>query len=161
MSARTTPDRRGSATSSPPLYPAPPITPAAALAAAAGAAPAPEAPPHEASESTAPESTALHQPVGEPPSDSRETRRAMRTARRIRRQVMVGCALVIAVCLILTILIVTIARGRRPGSGVVVPGVALAARAGPAPATSTAATPLTVRPHIVNPDAAASEGEHR
>jgi integral membrane sensor domain MASE1 len=85
----------------------------------------------------------------------------MRAARRIRRQVMVGCALVIAVCLILTILIVTIARGRRPGSGAVVPGVALAARAEPAPATGTAATPLTVRPSIVNLDAAASEGEHR
>jgi len=39
----------------------------------------------------------------------------------------VGCALLVAVCLVITILIVGMARSHNPGAQVVVPGLALAA----------------------------------
>jgi hypothetical protein len=39
----------------------------------------------------------------------------------------VGCALLVAVCLVITILIVGMARSRNPGPQVVVPGLSLAA----------------------------------
>jgi len=45
----------------------------------------------------------------------RETRREVRAARRRRRQLMVVCAAVIAVCLALTILVVSMARQRPSG----------------------------------------------
>jgi hypothetical protein len=152
MSARTTPEGRGSTTSSPPLYPRTSVTPAAALSLAAGTAPAP----------TEPAPTELEppglRPDAEPETESpAETRGALRAARRRRRHVMVGCALVVAVCLVLTLLIVNIARGRRPGSGVV-PVVALAVPTQPA---SRAAPLVTVRSSIVRPDATASEGDNR
>ncbi len=38
-----------------------------------------------------------------------------------------GCALLVAVCLVITILIVGMARSHNPGAQVVVPGLALAA----------------------------------
>jgi hypothetical protein len=100
-------------------------------------------------------------PIREPDISAHpEPRGALRAARRHRRQVMVVCALVIAVCLVLTILIVNIARGRRPDSGVAVPDVVLV-RMTTAPGTLASASPLVLTPPTVNPDAAASEGEHR
>lgn len=157
MSARTTPDGRGSATSSPRLYPPPAPTPSAMVGMAAQAdLDQPGAP-----RTPAPGSVGVAAPIGRPETDTRaEPRRALRAARRQRRQVMVGCALVIAVCLVLTILIVTIARGRRPGSGVVVADIALVQNA-TAPGAGVSAAPLILNRHTVNPDAAASEGEHR
>jgi hypothetical protein len=46
----------------------------------------------------------------------RESRSELRAARRVRRRLMVACALVVAVCVLLTVLIVGLARDRSPGS---------------------------------------------
>lgn len=46
---------------------------------------------------------------------ARETRKEVREARHRRRQLMVACAIVVAACLVLTILIVTMARQRPSG----------------------------------------------
>jgi hypothetical protein len=48
-------------------------------------------------------------------------RRALRAERRTRRNLAILCGLVVAVCLILTILIVDMARNRPPGAGIAVP----------------------------------------
>jgi hypothetical protein len=53
--------------------------------------------------------------VEEPVEVARETRREVREARHRRRQLMVACAVVVAACLVLTILIVTMARQRPSG----------------------------------------------
>jgi hypothetical protein len=45
-----------------------------------------------------------------------EGRRALRAERQDRRRLAVACALVIAVCLVVTILIVGLARSRNPGA---------------------------------------------
>jgi hypothetical protein len=48
-------------------------------------------------------------------------RKALRTARRTRRNLAILCGLVVAVCLVLTILIVDMARNRPSGAGITVP----------------------------------------
>jgi predicted nucleic acid-binding Zn ribbon protein len=55
--------------------------------------------------------------------------RAERAERRQRRRISMGCALLVAVCLVITILIVGMARNRNPGAQVVVPGLSLTAAA--------------------------------
>lgn len=50
-------------------------------------------------------------------------RRARRAARYQRRHLSVGCAVLIAVCLVITILIVGMARNRMPGPQIVVPAL--------------------------------------
>jgi hypothetical protein len=51
----------------------------------------------------------------EPATVHRETRKEVREARRRRRQLMAVCAIVVAICLVITILIVTMARQRPSG----------------------------------------------
>jgi hypothetical protein len=58
-------------------------------------------------------------------------RRAHRAARQQRRHLAVGCAVLIAACLVITILIVDMARSRTPGTQVIVPALAVAAPAHP------------------------------
>jgi hypothetical protein len=48
-------------------------------------------------------------------------RKALRAARRTRRNLAILCGLVVAVCLVLTILIVDMARTRPPGAEITVP----------------------------------------
>jgi len=67
------------------------------------------------------------EPVDQQPRVDR--RRAERAERRQRRRISVGCALLVAVCLVITILIVGMARNRNPGAQVVLPGLASAAPA--------------------------------
>jgi hypothetical protein len=67
-----------------------------------------------------PQSDAPHlnhpEPTDSPPSEPRtDGRRALREARRHRRRLAVGCALLVAVCLVITILIVDLARNRASG----------------------------------------------
>lgn len=64
-----------------------------------------------------------------------DDRRARRAARYQRRHLSVGCAVLIAVCLVITILIVGMARNRTPGPQVVVPALSL-------PAGTAASRPL-------------------
>jgi hypothetical protein len=70
---------------------------------------------------------------------------------------MVACGLVLAVCLVLTVLIVGIARDRRPGPRVVTPGVSL----GTTPAPFAVVPAVSQYQSIEYPGAAAPEGEHR
>lgn len=55
------------------------------------------------------------QQESEPVEAPRETRREVREARRRRRHLLAACAIVVAVCLMLTILVVTMARQRPSG----------------------------------------------
>jgi hypothetical protein len=61
-------------------------------------------------------------PEHPPPVDDRRARRA---ARHQRRHLSVACAVLIAVCLVITILIVGMARNRTPGPQTVVPALSL------------------------------------
>jgi hypothetical protein len=168
MSLRTTPNRTGS-TTSPRLYPASStISPVTAPIPVTGpeTAPAPEmAPAPETAPAPNDASIDLQDPppTADPKPDARaETMRALRIARRRRRHLMMGCAVVIAICVVVTLLIVGIARDRRPGSQVVLSGVAPVV-------WHRAAEPVVNSPHaanaavpsnrsITNPDAQASEG---
>jgi hypothetical protein len=150
MSVRATPTGTGNI-ASPGLYPgSTSTTPSVDIV------PDAEAPPVAPPEAPTPESTdvLVSRQEGEPESRA-ETRRALRTARRQRRHIMVGCAVVIAVCMILTVLIVGIARDRRPGSQVIVPDTSIGAWSQPAQLAAASANPPST-----NPDATASEGEH-
>ncbi len=84
----------------------------------------------------APEADAHGEP-GQLPAAPRTTegRRALREARRERRRLSVWCAVVVAVCLLLTILIVGIARSRSTGPQVVMAAGTLAQPAVPVPAS--------------------------
>ena len=93
--------------------------------AATSAAPLPEPLPETRSEggpgaAAGPE--LLDRPEHPPPLDDR---RARRTARHRRRHLSVGCAVLITVCLVITILIVGMARNRTPGPQTVVPALSL------------------------------------
>ncbi len=157
---RTTPNRTGSTTSSPRLYPPPstiaPVTAPIPVTVPVATPQAPsQAPPATAPED-APEATPDQAAAADPKPDARaETMRALRVARRRRRHLMLVCAVIIAVCVVLTLLIVGIARDRRPGSQVVLAGatpVTWHGVAGPL-ATAVPASRTTT-----NPDAQASEG---
>jgi hypothetical protein len=91
-------------------------------------------------------------PARQPQVDGR---RAHRIARHQRRRISIGCAVLVAVCLVITILIVGMARNRTPGAQVVVPALALAIP----PVDSRPVVP-TVPPNQFR-DATASEGGHR
>jgi hypothetical protein len=77
---------------------------------------------------------------------------------------MLGCAVVIAICLVMTLLIVGIARDRRPGSEVVLNGVVPVAWHGAteplvhADAGHAANIAVLTSRSTTNPDAQASEG---
>ncbi len=81
-------------------------------------------------------------------------RRAQRSARRTRRRLAVACGLVVAVCLVLTILIVNMARNRPSGLDLVPRSVPVAL----GPAVPTQSTTIPVRQ---TRDAPASEGGNR
>ncbi len=81
-------------------------------------------------------------------------RRAQRAARRTRRRLAVACGLVVAVCLVLTILIVNMARNRPSGLDLVPRSVPVAL----GPAVPTQSTNVPVRQ---TRDAPASEGGNR
>ena len=91
-------------------------------------------------------------PPPDPEAGSRVAdRRALRAARRTRRNVAIVCGLVVALCLIITILIVNMARIRTSGPQVVVDPVA----ASIGPPRSAPLPLLSARQSI--PDAPASE----
>jgi hypothetical protein len=81
-------------------------------------------------------------------------RRAQRAARRTRRRLAVACGLVVAVCLVLTILIVNMARNRPTGLDLVPRSEPVAL----GPAVPTQSTTIPVRQ---SRDAPASEGGNR
>ncbi|MGH9078607.1 MAG: hypothetical protein ACRDYE_00760 [Acidimicrobiales bacterium] len=90
---------------------------------------------------------AAPRPAADQPAASRQTRpddrRAQRAARRRRRRLAVWCAVLIAFCLAMTILIVVMAGNRTPGPGVV---------AGPAPvAAPPARAPVSLAALVVPP----------
>ena len=58
----------------------------------------------------------VEQLPGADPTEPAETRRELRMARRQRRHLATLCAIVVAVCLALTLLIVNLARDRAPGT---------------------------------------------
>jgi hypothetical protein len=93
-------------------------------------------------------------PVGQDPEAGSRVadRRALRAARRTRRNVAIVCGLVVALCLILTILIVNMARIRTSGPQAVV--IPVAASIGP-----PGSTPLPfLSVHQSIPGAPASQG---
>jgi len=98
-----------------------------------------------------PPASASATPASDPdPTDPEPTRRALREARRRRRQLALFCALAIAVCLLLTVLIVDLARDRTPSSTAGAP-LLVAAASGP--------VALSIVPSIPNStDALASQG---
>ncbi len=91
-------------------------------------------------------------PGGDLPTDSR---RNLRVARQQRRRLSILCAVLVAVCLAVTILIVSLARTRTSGPTTVVPAWALSAPS-PAPAS---VVPTIHR--IVSHGATAPEGANR
>jgi hypothetical protein len=62
-------------------------------------------------------------PPGPDPQDRvrAEGRQALRAARRQRRRISIGCAVLVAVCMAITVLIVDLARDRTSGPQVVLP----------------------------------------
>ena len=80
-------------------------------------------------------------------------RKALRAARRTRRNLAILCGLVVAVCLALTILIVDMARNRPPGAEITVP---VSAASAPEPADRS--HHLSADSIIPNRGASAPEG---
>ena len=91
--------------------------------------------------------------TGTTPEVPAETRSEICAAQRQRRHLMVAGATVIAVCVVLTVVVVGLARDRVAGSSPV-PAALTGPMPGPAP------TFVSVRPHPTSPDASASEGGH-
>jgi hypothetical protein len=142
---RTTPEGRGTTTSSPRLYP-PGSTAVPSTVMALAAETGDDGPPGEGLAPAGDDSGG----DGDEPAESRQSLRALR---RRRRHVMVGCAVVIALCVLLTALIVGFARDRRTGTPVIAPTAASSARAiRPTPSA------INTDHHADNPDATASEG---
>ncbi|HEX3980120.1 MAG TPA: hypothetical protein VHW93_02805 [Acidimicrobiales bacterium] len=81
-------------------------------------------------------------------------RKAQRAARRQRRRLAIACAVVVAVCLVLTILIVDMARTRTSGSQT---GLSLPAWTPPGAHTVS----FTPTPSLESRDAPASQGGNR
>jgi len=92
----------------------------------------------------------------EPAGDARtESRSALRAARRRRRRISIVCAVLIAVCTALTLLIVAVARDRTPGPQVVIPAASFAV----SPPVDHHAIPAIPSPEILG--APAPQGGHR
>ncbi|HUD15982.1 MAG TPA: hypothetical protein VMQ59_01920 [Acidimicrobiales bacterium] len=73
---------------------------------------------------TTPTESGTVAPSIDPTAEHVEGRQALRAARRQRRRIAIGCALVVALCLAVTLVIVGIARDRTTGGPqTVVPGV--------------------------------------
>jgi hypothetical protein len=85
-------------------------------------------------------------------AEAQPSRAERRAARRMRRNLAVVCGLVVAVCLVLTILIVNMARTRP--SGLDLPSHAVLSAEGPTPAP----LPLSTIPISQTRDAPVSEG---
>ena len=103
----------------------------------------------------APSTTAQSEPVQEDPQPAPEaqpSRVDRRAARRMRRNLAIACGVVVAVCLILTILIVNMAR-TRPSALALPPRPALGVH-GP----SAVSVPFPGVPISMTRDAPASEG---
>ncbi len=80
-------------------------------------------------------------------------RKALRAARRTRRNLAILCGLVVAVCLVLTILIVDMARNRPSGAEITVPVSTLSALGAPERSPHLSAVSI-----IPNRGASAPEG---
>jgi hypothetical protein len=91
-------------------------------------------------------------PVAPPEPVSRIDRRSQRAARRTRRNLAIVCGLVVAVCLVLTILIVNMARTRTSGADTLPRSLPSSLGRPAAPA------PLSIVPIRQTRDAPASEG---
>lgn len=147
MSVRITPSGAGSTTSPGTRYPRSAPVPFDLTEVATEAAtgvdiePRPQAPVVEG-----PGTATELEPGSEPTTASRSE---LRAARHQRRRLMVVCAVVIAVCLVLTIVVVGLARNRVAGSQSL-PSV----RTGRIPGPAWSSTPSSTRP--ANPDALAS-----
>jgi hypothetical protein len=88
----------------------------------------------EETEATEPATEATEATPGVAEADPKaEGRQALRAARRQRRRLMIGCAVVITICLALTVAIVVMAGNRSPASP-----------AAPAAAASAPAAPISV-----------------
>jgi outer membrane biosynthesis protein TonB len=98
-----------------------------------------------------PPSDTEQQPVEAP----RETRREVREARHRRRQLLAACAIVVAVCLLLTILIVSMARQRPSGLP-----AATQASASAAPRAGAVITRWSIPEPIPSHGAVAPRGGH-
>jgi hypothetical protein len=149
MSVRITPSGAGSTTSPGTRYPRSAPTPFDLTEAAIGVdiEPQPQAPAvEEPGLGAATCAAAELEPGREPPMASRSE---LRAARHQRRRLMVVCAVVIAVCLALTIVVVGLARNRVAGSQSL-PSVRTGRMPGPAWSTTPSST------HPANPDALAS-----
>jgi len=73
---------------------------------------------------TTPTESGTGAPLIDPTAEHVEGRQALRAARRQRRRIAIGCALVVALCLAVTLVIVGIARDRTTGGPQTeVPGV--------------------------------------
>lgn len=145
MSVRITPSGAGSTTSPGTRYPRSAPIPFDLTEAAIGVdiETPPQAP---VVEEPGPGSATELEPGSEPTMASRSE---LRAARRQRRRLMVVCAVVIAVCLALTIVVVGLARNRVAGSQSL-PSV----RTGRIPGPAWSSTPSSTHP--ANPDALAS-----
>jgi hypothetical protein len=106
-------------------------------------------------------------PPAIPPTDPEgsvraEGRRAMRAARKQRRRISVGCAVLITVCVVITVLIVGLARDRASGPQVVAPEAALARSLQATPAGSVdPRLPAEKTSSIESQGAEAPQGGHR
>ena len=145
MSVRITPNGAGSTTSPGTRYPRSDPVPFDLTEAAIGVVIEPQAQAPVVGEPGPGAATEL-EPGREP---SMASRSELRAARRQRRRLMVVCAVIIAVCLALTIVVVGLARNRVAGSQSL-PSV----RTGRMPAPAWSSTPSSTHP--ANPDARAS-----
>jgi hypothetical protein len=145
MTVRLTQSRPGYPRRSRQPYPTevPPPSTEDGAAAGAGAAPAGSGGPEEAAPEPAP--TGSRSRVAD--------RKALRAARRTRRNLAILCGVVVAVCLVLTILIVDMARTRPPGAEITMP-----APAASVPGAAGPPHPLSADSIIPNRGASAPEG---
>jgi hypothetical protein len=136
----TTPDEAG--TDAPSTDPGPP--PTAPVPVVSRVVP-PASPDEGAVESAG---TPSSEPAGTPTASPRQ---ALRATRRHRRRIWLGCAVLITVCLVITLLIVGLARDRpAPPQGL--------SAAGPGLGVAGGGSPLSLIPSITEHDAAASRG---
>jgi hypothetical protein len=164
MSVRMTPVESGHVAPTRRTYPRPagPDTVPVDIVPPATSAPVAEPSPGGASPATSPEATepaAEATPsVGEPDPKA-EGRQALRAARRQRRRLMIGCAVVITVCLALTVAIVVMANNRAP-AGPAAPAAAASAPVAPIPVPAAAQSrPISHAHHTTG--ATAPKGANR
>lgn len=149
MTVRTTPTESGTTPRPPDLHP--PV-PGDAPPEVAGVGQSPTSPPNGTDPPSGPAGAGgTDRPWPSPDRPRTDSRRALRDARRQRRRASVVCAVVVAVCLALTILVVDLARNRAAGPQGVGPALALL------PVTHPRFVPLDPQPPETH-GAAAPEG---